>query len=321
VTLALAALALVNQVLLGLFLAGAAAGQRSPDQRSPEQRAVDYLVQEVPRWSRQNHCFSCHNNGDGARALFAARQAGYTVPASALADTTGWLLEPGRWDEVHGNPAAADKKLARIQFAAALAEAYRTGVTRDRKALLRAADSLLKLQEADGAWRVDTGGLPGSPATYGPALATYMARRTLEIAGEPRFTAAIAGANRWFTTAKPENLLDTAAMLLALPRSEEVRQKCLPMLLASQTSDGGWGPQPHAPAEAFDTAVVVLALRAVGAEYTGPIYNGPISRARAFLIALQDASGGWPETTRPSGGQSYAERVSTAAWVTLALLE
>jgi hypothetical protein len=85
--------------LLGLvalfFLAGAA----------PEQRAVDYLVQEVPRWSRENHCFSCHNNGDAARALFAARQAGYQVPDGALADTTAWLLEPDRWDEVHGNPA------------------------------------------------------------------------------------------------------------------------------------------------------------------------------------------------------------------------
>jgi hypothetical protein len=322
VTLAPAAFALVNQILTLFFLASA----------TPQQRAVEYLVREVPRWPRENHCFSCHNNGDAARALFAARKAGYAVPDSALADTTGWLLEPDRWDEVHGNPAASDKKLARIQFAAALAEAYRTGVTRDRKALLRAADSLLKLQEADGAgpgaglgawlgaWKVDTGGLPGAPATYGAALATYLARHTLQIAGEPRFTAAIAGANRWLTTAKPENLLDAAAMLLALPRSEEVRHKCLPMLLASQTSDGGWGPQPHVPAEAFDTAMVVLALRAVGDGATAE-YAGPISRARAFLISLQEASGEWPETTRPSGGQSYAERVSTAAWVTLALLE
>jgi squalene cyclase len=294
----------VNQVLALFFLAGA----------TPEQRAVDYLVREVPRWSRENHCFSCHNNGDAARALFAARQAGYAVPAGALADTTRWLLEPGRWDEVRGNPAASDKKLARIQFSAALAEAWRTGVTRGREVLLRAADSLLKLQETDGAWIVDTGGLPGAPATYGTALATYMARRTLETAGESRFAAAMARADWWFAAAKPESLLDAAAMLLALPQSQEVRRKCLPMLLASQTSDGGWGPQPHVPAEAFDTAVVVLALRAAGE-------TKPIARARAFLISLQEPSGAWPETTRPSGGQSYAERISTAAWVTLALLE
>jgi hypothetical protein len=298
----------VTAVLALFFLASA----------TPEQRAVDYMVQEVPRWQRENHCFSCHNNGDAARALFAARRAGYTVPDGALADTNGWLLQPERWDEVHGSPAASDKKLARIQFAAALAEAWRAGVTRDRKVLLQAAVALLKLQEADGAWRgawlVDTGGLPGAPATYGAALATYMARRTLETADKSRFAAAITRANRWLTAAKPGNLLDAAAMLLALPQSPEVRRKCLPMLLASQTSDGGWGPQPHVPAEAFDTAVVVLALRAARE-------TKPIARARAFLISLQEPSGGWPETTRPSGGQSYAERISTAAWVVLALLE
>jgi hypothetical protein len=298
----------VTPVLALLFLAGA----------TPEQRAVDYLVQEVPRWERENHCFSCHNNGDAARALLAARQAGYRVPGSALADTTAWLLQPDRWDEVHGNPAASDKKLARIQFAAALAEAWRTGATRDRKALLRAADWLLKLQEADGSWLVDTGGLPGAPATYGAALATYLARRTLETADQPRFRMATGRANRWFAEAKPGNLLDAAAVLLAMPQSEEVRRKCLPMLLASQTSDGGWGPQPHVPAEAFDTAVAVLALQAAGG---GAIeYTRPIARARAFLIGLQEAWGGWPETTRPAGGQSYAERISTTAWVVLALL-
>ena len=281
---------------------------------TPEQRAVDFLVQEVPRWSRENHCFSCHNNGDAARALFAARKAGYAVPAAALADTTAWLQQPDKWDEIHGSPAASDKKLARIQFAAALAEAYRTGVIRDRVALLRAAGSLRKLQESSGAWLVDTGGLPGAPATYGAALATYIARHTLEASGDPQFQEAIARADRWFAAARPENLLDAAAMLLAMPRSEEVRRRCLPLLLSSQTSDGGWGPQPHVPAEAFDTAVVILALRAAGE-------TKPIARARAFLLALQEPSGAWPETTRPAGGTSYAERISTAAWVMLALLE
>lgn len=294
----------MTAILALFFLAGAA----------PERRAVEFLVQEVPRWSRENHCFSCHNNGDAARALFVARRAGYTVPERALADTMQWLLKPERWDEIHGNPAASDKKLARIQFAAALSEAYRTHVTNDHKALLQAADSLLKLQETGGEWLVDTGGLPGAPATYGAALSTYLARRTLETASQSRFAEPIARANHWFASAQPENLLDAAAILLAMPRSEIVRRKCLPLLLSAQTSDGGWGPQPHLPAEAFDTAVVMMALRAAGE-------TGPIGRAKAFLISLQEASGAWPETTRPSGSQSYAERISTAGWVTLALLE
>jgi len=36
---------------------------------------------------------------------------------------------------------------------------------------------------------------------------------------------------------------------------------------------------------------------------------------------MQESDGGWPETTRPSGSQSYAERISTTGWVVYALLE
>jgi hypothetical protein len=280
---------------------------------TPQQRVVDFLIGEVPRWSRENHCFSCHNNGDAARALYLASSRGYAVPREALADTTRWLAEPGRWDENHGNPAASDRKLARIQFAAALAEAWRAGAVRDRRPLMEAAESLLPYQEQDGSWRVDTGGLPGAPATYGAALATYMARRTLETAGPSHYASSIARANRWFEVTAPGNTLDAAAMLLAMPRSAVVRRKCLPLILGAQTSDGGWGPQPHLPAEAFDTAVVLLALDAAGE-------RKPIARGRALLLHMQEAGGGWPETTRPSGGQSYAERISTAGWVAYALL-
>ncbi len=43
-------------------------------------------------------------------------------------------------------------------------------------------------------------------------------------------------------------------------------------------------------------------------------------RGRAFLIAEQRADGSWPETTRPTGGESYAQRISTAGWAAMALL-
>ena len=46
-----------------------------------EAKAVAFLSAEVPRWSRENHCYSCHNNGDAARALYEASRAGIRVPA------------------------------------------------------------------------------------------------------------------------------------------------------------------------------------------------------------------------------------------------
>lgn len=272
------------------------------------QTALAFLSREVPRWSQENHCYSCHNNGDAARALYLARQRGYQVPAAALADTTAWLLAPAKWDEIRGATAASDKKLGRIQFAAALAEAFLTAAVRDVGPLQAAAESLVKLQDADGSWRVDTGGLPGAPATYGTALATYMTRRTLETAGRARFAAAIGRATRWLAGAKPGSTLDAAALLLASPG----RADCRKLLLDAQTSDGGWGAQPKMPAEAFDTAMVLLALGGHGSA---------ADRGRAWLVRMQDAEGAWPETTRPSGGQSYAERISTAGWVVYALLE
>ena len=39
---------------------------------SAEDRALAYLIREVPAWSREHKCFSCHNNGDAARALYTA---------------------------------------------------------------------------------------------------------------------------------------------------------------------------------------------------------------------------------------------------------
>ena len=58
---------------------------------APEQKAVGYMVAEVPRWPMENHCFSCHNNGDGARALYLAYRMKYPVSAEVLEGTSDWL--------------------------------------------------------------------------------------------------------------------------------------------------------------------------------------------------------------------------------------
>jgi hypothetical protein len=66
-------------------------------------------------------------------------------------------------------------------------------------------------------------------------------------------------------------------------------------------------------AEPFDTAVVLLALSDLRQPQS-------IARGRKLLIARQRPDGGWPETTRPPGAQSYAQHISTSAWATLALI-
>src|SRR5881275_2356957 len=101
----------------------------------PEEKALRHLAREVPRWSTENKCFSCHNNGDAARALYTAVRLSYPVPAEALADTSRWVAQPQRWDHNGGEGPSNDKRMARLQFATVLADALDAGLVKDRQAL------------------------------------------------------------------------------------------------------------------------------------------------------------------------------------------
>ena len=274
--------------------------------QTPVDRALTYLATEVPQWPQANGCFSCHNNGDGARALYSA---GKLEP---LRSTTAWLASPSDWDTKKADLPGSDKKLARYQFSAALVAAFDAGAVQDRAILAAAARDLASLQVADGSWRVeDEGEAPGSPVTWGSALATYFGRRTLQTAGG--HVEAVKRAEAWLRSLQPRYVIDEAAVLLALPSEPAIRKRAIDRFAKMQTSDGGWGPRPNAPAEVFDTALVLLALKAAGEKAL-------IQRGREFLLRTQQPAGGWVETTRPSGSQSYAQHISTTAWATLALL-
>ncbi len=294
-----------------------------PSNADAETRAIQFLMREVPAWSKNNGCFSCHNNGDAARALYAAARKGYRIPANVLDDTTDWVKQPGRWDDNKGDPGFSDKRLANVQFAASLLAAFETGRIKDRQPLERAARKLVADQTADGSWKIDAGTTVGSPATYGTPLATYMALKSLKKANLPETKDAISRAERWLGQASPNNTLMAAALTLASElnsdeSSRHMRSRFLKLIRAAQTSDGAWGPYADSPPEPFDTAIVLLALSRLRHE---PGVDDLIRRGRGFLTAQQNPDGSWPATTRPPGGDSYAQLMSTTGWATLALLE
>jgi hypothetical protein len=289
--------------------------------KTPEERALAFLAVEVPRWSAENQCYSCHNNGDAARALYRAQRGTHAVPAKSLEDTTRWLARPEGWDKNGGDSSPKDQGLARVQFAAALLEAGAAGQLTDRAPLLRAAALVAEHQKKEGCWKPDGEETVGSPATYGTALTTYQARRVLQQADPERYRAEIARADRWLRDLKVERVLDAAAVLLALEGSEDEaaqqqRRRCLELIRKGEAKGGGWGPFVTSGPEVFDTAVVLLALIALR-DKDAPAM---IKRGRAYLLAMQHKDGSWPETTRPAGGGSYAQRISTSGWATLALL-
>jgi hypothetical protein len=288
-----------------------------------EAKAIAFLTREVPAWKQNNGCFSCHNNGDAARALYAATRKGYRLAAEVLRDTTAWVSQPQQWEQNKGDPGFSDKKLANLQFAAALLAALEAGEVKEAEPLRAAARKLVNDQSPDGSWKIDAVGTVGSPATWGTPLATWMAVRVLQQADVAATTEARQKAERWLQQAKPNNVLTAATLLLAFASdtsaaAQRKQTECLQLLRRAQTQDGGWGPYADAPPEGFDTAMVLLALapRRNQSEWAAAIRRG-----RSFLVAQQNSDGSWPATTRPSGGDSYAQMMSTTGWATLALLE
>jgi hypothetical protein len=268
-----------------------------------ESRALAFLAREVPSWSVKHKCYSCHNNGDAAKALYQAVRLSYPVPAEALTDTTRWLSLPGSWDENKGDPAFSDKALARIHFAAALSEAMNAKLVKDREVLIEAARLVVEHQQSDGSWKVEQPGNIGSPVTYGACLATAIARQTLHKADG--FSKEIARADDWLRKARAENVLDAAGILIGLEKYGDAERSqvgnCLTLLLRSQSRAGGWGPYAKSPPEPFDTAVAILAL---SKHRVSPEIKKAIQRGREFLLESQLKDGSWQETTRPPGGES-----------------
>jgi hypothetical protein len=283
---------------------------------------VAYLAQQVPHWSAKNRCFSCHNNGDGARALYTAVRFGWRVPIKAVADTQRWLGHPEKWDDIGERARYSDARLARLQFAAALAAAVDAGRIQDTAILKRAAKLVAEGQKENGSWRVDGAETTGAPAVYGDPLATYLGRLALHKAGANAFHKQIARADRWFRQVPVRNVFSAATVLLGLSHARDAaaqiqRKKCLALIRQGQSRDGGWGPYTNSSSEPFDTALVVLALSTPGMQRPEKTMR---NRGRAYLIAIQQKDGSWPATTRPAGSASYAQHISTTGWATIAML-
>lgn len=316
-------------VLAAAFVLRGANAQDWPEDGT--RQAVAFLTREVPAWAAENQCYSCHNNGDGARALLVARQRGLDVPEAALRNTVDWLIRPEHWEHNGGDGEFNDRRLATLQFGSALAELL-SSTDENRPtlperaavaaALRTAAAKLAPLQSDDGSWCFVDDGLIGSPVGYGRSLSTVLARDVLRRADSVQFADPIAKADAWLRRTDPRNVLDSAAVLLGLADATDQaavdsRRQRLETIRAAQHRNGGWGPFVTSQAEPFDTAVVLLALARLP---TVGETQQLIAHGRQFLFATQSSSGDWPATTRPPGAESYAQQMSTTAWATLALL-
>lgn len=299
----------------------AALAEEAGDKPAPEARAIAYLAAEVPKWHRENRCYSCHNNGDAVRALAAGHATGLLGDARSLNDSIEFLAAPQKWDANGPDGPFKDRDLARLQFGAALA-AVRQAKLVGRQPIGQAVALVAELQQADGGWPADGGASVGSPTTYGRALATTLALQTLAVADGPALREKIDRGRAWCRQQEVKSVLNAGAILWALADDDnaaarEQRRRCLRLIAEGESEAGGWGPFVNSPPEVFDTALVILAL---AAQRERPAHAQPLARGRKFLVETQATDGSWPATTRPRGGESYAQQVSTTGWATLALL-
>jgi hypothetical protein len=300
--------------LLSLMATVAVRAQAPSTSASAESRAVAFLSKEVPAWHAEHRCYSCHNNGDAARALVQAARAGFDT-AAPLADTLAFLSLPPDWEKNSRGGGLDDTALARIQFAGALTAAVEAKLVA-RDALAPAAKLVASDQKPNGSWQLDPSNSLGSPTTYGTALATWAARRALLAADATVYGAQIDRAAAWMRALEPRDTPDLAAVILTFPAGREA-DRAERALLDLQGPDGGWGPFASVRSEPFDTAIAVLALRA---RAPTPARRAAIARGTDYLRASIGDDGSWVETTRPAGQRSYAQRLSTTGWALLALL-
>lgn len=118
-------------------------GSQLDSEATAEVKAIAFLAREVPAWSKNNGCYSCHNDGDAARALYAASRKGYAIPRGAFNATTAWVSRPDKWEENKGDPGFSDKILSSVQFASSLLAAFEAGQVKDRQSLEVAARKLI----------------------------------------------------------------------------------------------------------------------------------------------------------------------------------
>ncbi len=310
--------------LMAMLGVGCAVYKVGPTPESDAQlRAIAYLSREVPAWNTEHKCFSCHNNGDAAAALLWASPMHRIDLAVSIHPTMDWLSRPQDWHENKGDPAYSDFKLARLQFGGALANANNRHWITDRKPLLEAARQIALDQDEDGSWKIEADSSPGSPVTYGNTLATIKAASILRVAEASAFEVNIKKAAAWLRDVPLENIPTAASVAMWFGQSEpygdsKTAGPALDYLRQAQsTTTGGWGPYPGSPAESFDTSLAVMAMDFF------PNDRDASRRAklgRRYLVSEQLPEGGWPETTRPSGDESYAQHISTTAWALMALV-
>ncbi|GIW96432.1 MAG: hypothetical protein KatS3mg110_4473 [Pirellulaceae bacterium] len=319
-------------VVLGHLFAGLlacgdppAAAPAGHEMQKTLETARRFLRNQERTWREDNGCFSCHNQGIALRALWISDPPDGSDPTAVPQHLRRWLVQPATWQTVD-DPAGGDQRLADLHFGRAALAGQQRGILEIDQHVRAQIGRQIVAHLREGHWPADVTSPLASPLSPGPMWGTLLACQILEECDSAsQWRPALQAAYQWILQTAPGNTPDVAAQLIAALPAEQhaVLDRCFQQLRDSQNPDGGWGPFPGKPSEPFDTALVLIALGRLLQIDNPPevqrVVRERITRGQTFLVRTQQPDGGWPETTRPPGRESYPLRIATTAWVVEAL--
>ena len=249
-------------------------------------------------------CISCHNNSLTAMAMRVARENKLPVNeriAQTQLQRMAAFLDSNRERALQGLglPGSVDT-VGYVLLGLAAAD-YPSDLTTDVWARF-----LKDTQESDGHWRIRA---LRPPIEASDIQATAAALRCLQAYAPPsrraEYQASVQLAVRWLESATPRTNEDRAFQLLALRwggAKQDVIQKAVAGLLATQRGDGGWNQLPTLASDAYATGQALSALQESGAvELSSAAYQKGVR----FLMNSQLADGSWYVRTRTLPVQRY----------------
>ena len=305
--------------------------QISPDEKMVDEfslrKAVDYLDNAALDWQQRNRCVSCHTNG-----LFLASRAEIAPadpPNTLVRDYTRNYLEKYAIDK---EPAKGDRgAIQGIVSSAAFLVISDVKTTGKLDPITKSAfDFVWAHQNDQGFWdewlkcnwppfEVDD--------HFGVTLVAYAVGMSYdELAQSPEAQEGIERLRNYLQDHSPENLHQSAMLLLASTTWEEVlsadgQQRTIVELFSTQRPDGGWNllnlgdwersdgkAQDTSTSDGYATGFVTYVLRKAGVDADDP----RISKAIDWLKQNQRVSGRWYTRSPRRDGKHYISNAGTS---------
>jgi len=302
---------------------------KPPDLQSTIDRGLAFLAQDAVAWKKQYNCASCHHAALTIWALREAKDRGYAVDETVLADLTKWIAEAGDGKNSLPRPDSAPRAFhsKALYFSLGLAALSQPNEI-ERQGRKRLLATVLGDQLDDGSWSSwpDT-----RPPIFGKSDETVTALAVLALlpeaaTGDAPAIAARDRALQWLAEHQPASDHQALAMRLLLLRKagrpEAEWQPLVKQLLDRQNADSGWSQAPEMSSDPHATGQALYALAHAGRKGDDPA----VQRAQAFLIKTQGETGSWTMTSREikpgDGGAKNLVPITGAgnAWAILGLV-